>query len=549
MLRSGQSVHLTPKAFYLLTVLMDARPKALSNEELQQTIWPDTFASDVNLTGLIKEVRAAIADDARDSEHVKTLDGFGYSFASAVSVESDTAHAILVLPFQNATEDPELDYLCDGIAENVMNAFSRVPQLRVVSRRTAFRWKGEVVEAGKIGRQLGVDTVITGRVTQLQNRMTIQVEAVDVASARQFWGDRFLTSIDDVLRVEENIPREIARALQLRLSISDQSRLDHRYTSNSRAYDLYLRGRYHWNKRTEEGLRKAISYFEAAAATDPAYALPHAGLADVYVAIGSRDLIPTREAFALGRAHAERAIEFDPLLAEAHASMAAIEEVHYWQWAEARRRYCRAIELNPSYASAYQWYALHLARQGLAGEADLQMTKAIERDPLSVIILTNAALVAYLSRDYELAIRRVELALEIESQYEGTHLVMGAAQLMLGNYDAALSAFHNASQSPNHQTHTDAATGHALALSGRRAEALSIVERLRAMRSERHVSSIDFAMIFIGLEMFDDALEHFESAMREKSGWLVYLKTEPRLDPLREFPRFQTLLKRVGLSQ
>lgn len=545
LVRGNQQVHLTPKAFQLLTILVDARPRAVARQELQETLWPDTFVSD-NLPGLINELRSGIGDSARGARYIKTLHGFGYSFAAEMADDVDkTTDSILVLPFLNTANDPELEYLCDGITESLLNAFSRVPQFRVIARSTAFRFKGSAEEPEAVAKQLGADIVITGRIAGTQDHLTIQLEAVDIRSESQIWGEKFRPLRNNVLAVEEEIAREIARALQLRLSAKDQGRMVQRHTSNPRAHDLYLRGRFHWNKRTGKWLQTAIQFFEESIAADPDYALPHAGLADAFVAIGSRDLIAPRDAFTRALASAARALELDPLLAEAQTSMAAIKEVHLWEWEEAGHRFGRAIELNPSYATAYQWYALHFARQQMFERAEEQMVRALEIDPLSAIILTNCALIAYLGRDYDLAASRAERALEIEPDNEGGHLVLAVALLLHGDHDAAINVHRSALARP-HQTHTIAALGNALARAGQRAEALEILERLRALRREQYVSWVDFALVSVGLGLNDEAIESLESAMQDKSGWLIYLATDSRMDSLRGDPRFEAMVTAIG---
>ena len=548
LVRAGTPVHLTPKAFQLLSVLVEAQPRAMSREQLQELLWPDTFVSD-NLPSLINELRSAIGDRARDARYIKTLHGFGYSFAGDLSSEAgESTDTILVLPFLNQAGDAALDYLCDGLTESVRNAFSRVPRFRVIARSTAIRSKDSDEDPEAVARRLAAGILIQGRVEQSAKRLVAHLEVIDVASATQIWGEKFPFDPGDVLAAEEEIAREIARSVQLRLSAKEQGRFVRQPASNPRAHDLYLRGRFHWNKRTGAWLQTAIQFFEEAIAADPDYALPHAGLADVFVAIGSRDLIAPRDAFTRALASAARALELEPSLAEAQTSMAAIKEVHLWQWAEAGHRYGRAIELNPSYATAHQWFALHFARQRLFAKAEEQMTRALELDPLSPIILTNHALIAYLARDYDLAARRGARTLELEPENEGGHLVLGMALEMAGECERAVEEYRLGVASPAHQTHTLAALGHALARSGRRDEAMQILERLGALRNTQYVSPCDFVLVTLGLGDRDEALNWFDRAREEKSGWLIYVATEPRLDPLRDDARFQTLLESIGPS-
>jgi TolB-like protein/Tfp pilus assembly protein PilF len=546
--RRGQSIHLTSKAFQLLVFLLEIRPRAAAKSELQEKLWPSTFVSEGNLATLVKEARTAIGDDARKPLYIRTVHGYGYAFAGTVQGGVEAAHSIVVLPFENLTGDRELDYLCDGISENVTNAFSRLALFRVLSSRTASRWKGTPETPESVGRELEADTVVHGRVRGEVGDLRVQVEAVDVASGAQIWGNRLRCESAQLFRIEEDVAAEVVDALQLRLSADDRSRLVHRFTSNPHAYDLYLRGRFHWNKRTVEGLNRAREHFERAMVADPEYALPHSGLADVYAVMGSRDLVPPREAFEHALHSATRALELSPSLAEAHASLAAIAEVHHWDWSEAGRKYRRAIELSPSYATAYQWYALHFARRGMKDEAEQQMARALDLDPLSAIGLTNAALIAYLGRDYDAALERIERALEVDPDSLDALVVRAGVLEGAGRTDLAIAGYRAAVARSQRFTIALAFLGYALGTSGKVAEAEEALARLSALRAEQHVSAIDSMLVTLALGRLEETFLWLEKAMAEKSGWLVYLKTDRRLDSLRGDPRFVSLLGRLELG-
>jgi TolB-like protein/Tfp pilus assembly protein PilF len=548
LLRDGQPVHLTSKAFQLLTHLLEVRPRAATKAELQEKLWPSTFVSEGNLATLVKEARTAIGDHARKPLYIRTVHAFGYAFAGNVQEAAGDAHSIVVVPFENLTGNADLDYLCDGIAENVTNAFSRVALFRVVSLRTASRWKGSDAGPEAIGRELQVETVVLGRVRGSMGELRVQVEAVSVQSGSQIWGNRLRCDADQLFRIEEDVAAEVVAALEMRLSADDLSRLTHRYTSNPHAYDLYLRGRFHWNKRTSEGLQRAIEHFERSVVADPEYALPHSGIADVYTVMGNRDLMPPRDAFSRALRSASRALELSPNLAEAHASLGAIAEVHHWDWNEAGRKFRRAIELSPSYTTAHQWYALHFARRGFPAEAEQQMAKALDLDPLSGIGLTNAALIAYLAGDQVTAGERIERALEIEPHSIDAILVRGGVHEAAGRVKDAIADYRTAAERSLKFTVALAFLGHALGRLGNREEAEEILRRLDTMRRTQHVSAMDSALVALALDRLDETFGWLEKAMEEKSGWLVYLKTDHRLDSLRGHPRFESLLRRVELG-
>jgi TolB-like protein/Tfp pilus assembly protein PilF len=547
LLRSGQRVHVTAKAFQLLAFLLEIRPRPAAKAELQEKLWPSTFVSDGNLATLVNEARAAIGDVARQPLYIRTVHGFGYAFAG-VAREASATHSIIVLPFENVTGDRELEYLCDGIAENVTNAFSRVAAFRVLSGRTALRWKGSDAAPEAIGRELRVDTVVHGSVRGTMGSLRVQIDAVSVESGAQIWGNRLRCDGDQLFRIEEDVAAEVVAALQLRLSADDLSRLTHRFTSNPHAYDLYLRGRFQWNKRTVDGLRRAVEHFERAIVADPQYALPHAGIADVYAVMGNRDFVATGEVFPKALASATRALELSPHLAEAHASLGAIAEVHHWDWSEAGRKYRRAIELSPSYATAHQWYALHFARQGLRDDAEQQMARALDLDPLSRIGLTNAALIAYLAGDQESALERIERALEVDPDSVETILVRGGIHEAGGRMDLAVADYRASVARAERFTIGLAFLGHALGRMGRCDEAEEILQGLEFLRGTQHVSAMDSFLVALGLGRTEEALDWVDRGVAEKSGWLVYLKTDPRLASLHGRPRFQSLLERIGLA-
>lgn len=548
LLRGDQPVHLTPKAFQLLGFLVEVRPRAVPKSELQEKLWPETFVSEGNLATLVKEARIAIGDSARKPQYIRTVHGYGYSFAGVTEASEKVEDSIVVLPFENATGNAELDYLCDGIAENVTNAFSRVARFRVLSPRTAFRWRGSSVAPETIGRELKVRTVVHGRVTGVAGRLTIQLDAVDIAAGTQIWGSRFRTATTDVFRIEEDVAAEVVAALQLRLSGADQSRLVHRYTSNPHAYDLYLRGRFQWNKRTEEGLQRALEHFERAVIADPEYALPHAGIADVHVVVGTRDLMAPHEAFPRALQSATRALELAPNLAEALVSLGSIAEVHLWDWGEAGRKFRRAIELSPSYPTAHLWYALHFARRGYAAESEQHMARALDLDPHSGTVLTNAAIVAYMSRDYETASGRIERALEVAPDSIDALLVRGGIREAAGDRDAAIVDYEAAASRSSRYTLALGFLGHARGRRGDRAGAEEILNRLNDLRRTQYVSAMDSAITALALDRVDAAFGWLDVAVREKSGWLVYLRTDWRLDPLRTDPRFEAVLRAVELN-
>lgn len=540
--RAGESVRLSGKAFQLLELLLAARPNPVEKTELFARLWPETFVSEANLASLIKEIRAAIGDDARAPRYVRTVHRFGYAFSGAVTEtrERSELDSIAVLPFANRSAQTELDYLGDALAESLINALARIDGLRVTPRGSAFRYRGREDDLAALRRELNVRAALTGRVRVSGDTVNLQVELVDLVKDAQLWGRQFQSSLDGLFALEEELSREVAAALQLRVSDSER-RLRSRYTSSAEAYQRYLKGRHHWNRRTADGIERAIEHFQAAIAADAAYAPAYSGLADSWIALASRDLHAPAELFPKAEAAAKRALELDAELAEAHASMAAVHELFHWRWDLAQEEYVTALRLNPAYVTARQWYALALAHRGRNAEALAQMQVATESDPLSFMLNANLAVIHYLGRDYDAAAQSCHRALEINPHHEPAHFALGLAEQQHGNFDAAAASFERALAISRGEPHVIAALGALEAQQGNAEAARARLRHLGEMQSARIVSAAHFATVYAALGERDEAIAALQRAVEARSGWLVYVATEPRFDSLREDPRFAEL--------
>jgi len=458
--------------------------------------------------------------------------------------------SVAVLPFVNVGADPQTDYLSDGITESVINNLSQLRSLRVMARSTVFRYKGKEADPQKVGQDLHVGAVLTGRLQERGDTLVIQAELVDVSNGRQLWGQQYNRKLADILSVQEDISREISEKLRLRLTGEEKTRMAKRATENNEAYELYLKGRYYWNKRNEEGFRKAIEYFNHAIEKDPNYALAHAGLADCYIVLGEFGLLPGREAYAKAREAATKALALDDALAEAHNALAILKGDYDWDWPGAEREFRRAIELNPGYATAHQWYGEMLSELGRHEEALAEIKRAQQLDPLSLIInAASAKILLYAGRD-DLAIEQLRKTLEIDPNFAHAHHFLGYAYLRKGAFTEAIAEFHRAiSLSPN-LTQYKAGLGHAYARAGKSAEARKLLSELKEESKRRYVSWSDFAAIYAGLGEKDQAFACLEKAYEQRDTKLVTRgNLNPLLDPLRSDPRFQDLLRRIGLPQ
>ncbi|MDQ3743734.1 MAG: protein kinase [Acidobacteriota bacterium] len=453
-------------------------------------------------------------------------------------------NAIAVLPFQNAGGDPSAEWLSDGITESLINSLSPSPGLKVMSRNSVFRYKGKDIDPSRIGRELGVGAVLTGRVEQRGDDLVVSAELVDARDDSHIWGEQYRRKLSDVLGVQQEIAREIASRLRARLQPGAAE--PKVYTRDAEAYQDYLRGRYFWNKRTEDGFRKAVTYFEQAIERDPNYALAYSGLADTYALMSDYSILPPNEAMPKARAAAERALAIDPQLSEAHTSLAFVRMAYDWKWDEAGQEFQRAIELNPNYATAHQWYASYLVQVGRFGEALSEIRHAQELDPLASIINANAGLYLYYAKQYDQATAQLKKTLEVDDHFGVAHLYLGYVYLQQsGHQQDAIAEFQRALDNMGDDAETQAALGHAYAVAGQRAEAQKVLASLREHAARGYASPYFVAIVYTGLGDRERAFDSLEQAYRDRHPGMILLKYDPRFDPLRRDPRFTKLIQRI----
>ncbi len=454
--------------------------------------------------------------------------------------------SIAVLPFANLSPDPENEYFADGMTDELINALAKVPGLHVVSRTSAFAFKGKRQDVRSIGSQLNVECVLEGSVRQAGRRLRTAVQLVNVADGYQLWSETFDREMEDVFAIQDEISRGIVSALKLRLLGASSGSLVKSATDDFEAYTLYLKGRLLWNRRSDDALRHGLAYFEQALERDPNYPLAHIGLADSYVLLGFYTALPPAEAFPRAKAAAETALRLDPTLGEAYPTLAYVKMYYEWDWAGAQRAFRQAIERNPGYATAHQWYGNCLAILGRFDASLASFHRSVELDPLSPI--KNAALGwgYYFARRYPEAIAQQRRALEIDPELAVTHLWYGLSLEQTGAADQAVERFSDAVRLLGRDPVGLAFLAHGLAIAGRRSEAQAIVDELLTMATRRYVSAYDIAIGFIGLGAHDDAIAWLERGYAERTHWMALMKVDPRLDPLRSDRRFETLLGRMA---
>jgi len=464
---------------------------------------------------------------------------------SEVAIDS-----IAVLPFENQNHETDTEYLSDGLTESIINSLTQIPNLKVIARGSAFRYKGQNTDPMTAGHELGVRTVLTGRLLQRGDNLSVSAELMDIRDNKQLWGEQYQRKISDLLTVQREIATEISSSLRLKLSGPEQNRMTKRYTDNPEAYQLYLKGRFYWTKRTEEGVIKALEYFQKAIEKDPTYALAYTGIADCYsletlhIDVGS--LSPS-EASPKAKAAAQKALELDDTLSEAHTSMAFIKLNFDWDWAGAEKEFKRAIELNPNSANAHHWYSHCLIAMGRVQESLAESKTALELDPLNLILNTHLGWHYLTAHQYDLAIEQLKKTLEMDANYGVANWYVALAYAQEGKYVEAENALRKAKDALKENEAVVADMGYLYAVSGRKDQALKVIDDLKELSKRRYVSSYHIALIHVALNKNEQALEWLERAYQERSDLLVYLKVDARVDKLRSDERFKDLVKRVGL--
>jgi tetratricopeptide (TPR) repeat protein len=388
---------------------------------------------------------------------------------------------------------------------------------------------------------------LTGQVTLRGENLSIRVDLSDVANDRQLWGERYDERLADILTIEQDVAKQISDALRLELTVDDRTRLAKRYTENTEAHVAYLQGRFWWNQRTREGLERAIDFFDNAIREDPGYALAHAGIAEFYVVLPLWSVLRPREAYPKAEEAATRALELDNTLPGAHVSLACVAWYYDWDWAEAERRFKEAIRLDPGYATAHQWYAEYLGAMGRHDEARAEIQRALELDPQSVIIYAQASQLSYWAREYDEAIEHCRRGLEIDPDFLAAHQTLAQPYRVKGMYDQAIAEFLRSRELGGTPTAL-AYLGHVYAEAGREAEARGALAELQELATTAYVGPDLFALIHLGLGDHEQAFDWLEKAYVERAFGLMLLKLDQRYDPLRDDPRFDDLLRRIGLD-
>ncbi len=612
LLREGQEVKLRPKSFELLRYLVERGGRLVGRTELMQAIWPDTFVSEESLAQCLMEVRRALQDDSQ--RIVKTVPRRGYIFLTKVSeppaVETPQprlrwprtrvlllASALLlvglgaaffyrrvfpranepatlaVLPFRLLSQNGRDESLELGMADALITRLSNVRQIIVRPTSAVRRYLDDRTDALAAGRQLQTDWVLEGSMQRSGDRIRVTVQLLGMSAGKSTWANTFDEKFTDIFSVQDQISERVADALAVELTGEERRRLSRRYTADPEAYQLYLRGRYHWNKRTNAGLHKAIECFEQAIAKDPNYAAAYAGLADSYNVLGSHDqgALAPKEAFPKATAAAQRALTIDETLAEAHAALAFTKFHYEWDWAAAQKEFRRAFDLNPRYPTLQQWYSHYSMAMGRTEDSLAASKRGVGLDPIDIPINAHLGWHYLYARQYDAALEASRRALDLDPNHPEPNWYLGMAYEQKGDYQRAIGEFHIAyllsggsPARPSSLAYIYAlergvvgggnpvylsSLGHADALAGNIVEARKVLGELDELAKHRYVSPYERAVVHAGLGETEEAFAWLEKAYAERAGWLVYLQVEPRLDRLRSDPRFGDLVRRVGLAR
>lgn len=463
--------------------------------------------------------------------------------ASSVNEKS-----IAVLAFVNMSNDVEQEYFSDGISEEIINSLVQVPELKVTGRTSAFSFKGKNEDLRLIGEKLGVSKILEGSVRRSGNRVRITAQLIEASNGFHLWSQKFDREVSDIFTVQDEISQAIAEQLRLRL-VKPETTSARTAPLDMESYNLFLKGRFYWSKRTRDGLKKSIEFYEAAIRKDPGYAPAYAAMSDSYSLLCAYHILSPEDSILKARSIANKAVELDPQLAEAHEAIGHVRFLYDWNWSQANESYETAIRLNSHYATALQRHALVLALFNKIPEALHEIMQAVNNDPLSLVINGDVALIYFVQKNYALSIEKSKTVLDIDANFVLALFVIGLAHEQLQEFGEAIAYFQKAADLYNENTIIKGALIHALAASGQKEAAQNLFEELMNLPGSIYVSPYTVAIGYMGLQKFEDALDWLQKAVETRSVWLIHLhmKFDPRLDPIRRDDRFQALLKTMGL--
>lgn len=568
--KRGLRLRIETKPLRILELLLERAGEVVTRKQIQEALWPDTHvAFEYSLNTAVNKLRAVLGDSAENPRFVETIARRGYRFIGAVRLPAPTEAAgpkeqgmvsaapagtsckatisLAVLPFQNPGEGSDLEYLSDGMGEAVIRRVSQIPGVRVMAWSTVLRYKRGDTDAVAVGRELAVQSVLVGRIVPREENVTLKVELVDVASGAHIWGEEYSRAWNDI----QGLPGEIARAIAIKLKTGagGEEKLfgAERYTQNPEAYADYLHGRHHWHRLSPDALPRSVVYFESAIAKDPEFGLALTALAEAYLLFAFIGLLHPREALEHANEAVTKALRIDSELPEAHASFGNVIKLREHDWLTAEREYLRCLEIDANNVIALRGYGNLLSALGRDKEAVEEIRKAQEIDPLSMVVGIDAAWNLYMAREFEESLKQASKMEEMQPGSPASSHLIGMSLTQLGRLDEAIEWLRKNSERSFGHYAAQAALAHAYGVRGQKKEAAEIVAGLRAAAKQHYISLFCLALAEAGIGESASALDSLERAFDEHDVWLIWLGREPRLDSLREEPRFQKMLERMKL--
>jgi TolB-like protein/Tfp pilus assembly protein PilF len=556
LFRKEERMVLTPKAVDLLIALVTAEGKPVGKEELLKKVWPDTVVEEGSLTSHISLLRKALGEGHDEPQFIETIPKRGYRFVCPfMQIAGPTADAttgrkmLVVLPFENLSGGEKHDYFSEGLTEEMITQLARLSpdQLGVIARTSAMQYKSTNKTVQQIGRELGVSHLLEGSLRREGDRVRITAQLIRVSDETHLWAEGYERSLHDILALQGEVARAIAREIQIKLTLHQQRRLDSAASLDPQAHEAYLKGRHLWNRRTEDGMRKSITQYEQAIRQHPEYAMAYAGVADSYVMLACRGMAPAKDTFRKAKAAARKALDLDSELGEAHGSLAHVR-LHDWDWEGLEKDFQKAIQLNPAEPIVYYWYGEFLMSMGRPGEAIAMTQRAQQGDPLSAVISSSLAMILYLARRYDQAVEILERTYEIHPDHFLPRLRMGLVRIQQNRYEDAIRDLKTAVTLADQSTETLAALAMAYAAAGMTNEAEEITGGLEKLQGKRYVLPYNIAKIYAAAADKDKAFGWLEKAYEEGNPDLIELNSEPVFDRLRTDGRFSDLMRRIGFQ-
>jgi len=562
--KRGVKLRLQGQPLRVLAVLLQHAGELVTREELKSQLWQnDTFVDfDHSLHNAIARVREVLGDSSESPHYIETLPRRGYRFiarvgdatsqkkispviSGTVGQNRESIQAIAVLPLEDLSDQSGEEYFADSLTEALITTLAKIKALRVISRTSVMQYKQVRKSLPQISRELNVDAVIEGTILRSGERIRINAQLIHAVTDHHLWAESYERDFRDILSLQAEVAREVASQIRVILTPEENQRLHQFHTVNPKAHELYLKARYFWNKRAEEEVHRAMSYFRLAIDEDPGYAEGYVGLGDCYNILGYYNALPPMEAYPKGKAAALKTLELDGSLAEAHATLGVVKRDFDWDWAGAEKEFETAIELNPGSVEAHHWKGTLLSLLGRHAEALQEKNAALQLDPLSVVVRTDIARILYFARDYDQALQHYRAAVEMDPNFPSAHLWLANVYEKTGDMESALSELRKGLELAPGSTYALARMAYGLAAGGHREQAEATLRSLLSI-SDKYVSPYDIALIYVALEKCDQAFEWLDKAVEHRSVWLGYLKVEPQFDLLRSDARFQDLLARVN---